>query len=732
MLFIHILRLLFTAIPSLDEFGGSGIRLVNCENGGESGRLGGRLFMAAHDLRSEKTYVLRSSEASQRLRVPTSTTPSSTLHRSPTMGLLSCFGPLFPARSSAASVCSEATLIDKSTYAHVEKCEAKAAHHAVQKEDRTGIRLAALRREMQDAGVDAYVIPSADAHGSEWVGACDERRAFISNFTGSAGTAIVTPTEAHLFTDSRYFVQAAKQLDSNWTLEKVGSAGVKNWNEWLLELPKDSKIGVDAALQDYGSGKALSQSVKSRGLELVFPAENLVDQIWHDRPSRTQKPIHVHPLKFTGKSAKAKIADLRSYLSSNFPTAENSPSPSYLVTSLTAIAWLLNLRGGDIAHNPVFYAYVLVEKETVKLWVQEESLSDEVRSAIAEFGGEIRDYKKALDELAETKGMVVTDSKSSWAIVERLGEENVEIVKSPVETAQAVKNEVEIQGFRNAYLRDGAAWARWQAWLEEQLEQGKEVTEWDAGEKLTSFRKGGQYFAGLAYENISASGENAALPHYEPSPDRPTPISRDSPYLNDSGAQYLDGTIDTTRTMHFGKPTREQKRAFTRVLQGHIAVDSLIFPEGTTGDAIDALARAPLWSEGMNYGHGTGHGLGEYLSVHESQVGIAHSAAYFGTPFQPGHTMSNEPGYYEERSYGIRLESVLIVKEVKTRRDFGDRRWLGFEQVTMVPIQTKMVDYSLLTPHEKRWLRDHNRLCAEKLLPLVKHDKRAERWLRRQ
>ncbi|BGP10131.1 hypothetical protein JCM10049v2_006014 [Rhodotorula toruloides] len=648
------------------------------------------------------------------------------------MGLLSCFGPLFPARSSAASVCSEATLIDKSTYAHVEKCEAKAAHHAVQKEDRTGIRLAALRREMQDAGVDAYVIPSADAHGSEWVGACDERRAFISNFTGSAGTAIVTPTEAHLFTDSRYFVQAAKQLDSNWTLEKVGSAGVKNWNEWLLELPKDSKIGVDAALQDYGSGKALSQSVKSRGLELVFPAENLVDQIWHDRPSRTQKPIHVHPLKFTGKSAKAKIADLRSYLSSNFPTAENSPSPSYLVTSLTAIAWLLNLRGGDIAHNPVFYAYVLVEKETVKLWVQEESLSDEVRSAIAEFGGEIRDYKKALDELAETKGMVVTDSKSSWAIVERLGEDNVKIVKSPVETAQAVKNEVEIQGFRNAYLRDGAAWARWQAWLEEQLERGKEVTEWDAGEKLTSFRKGGQYFAGLAYENISATGENAALPHYEPSPDRPTPISRDSPYLNDSGAQYLDGTIDTTRTMHFGKPTREQKRAFTRVLQGHIAVDSLIFPEGTTGDAIDALARAPLWSDGMNYGHGTGHGLGEYLSVHESQVGIAHSAAYFSTPFQPGHTMSNEPGYYEERAYGIRLESVLIVKEVKTRRDFGDGRWLGFERVTMVPIQTKMVDYSLLTPHEKRWLGDHNRLCAERLLPLVKHDKRAVRWLKRQ
>ncbi|GEM10484.1 xaa-pro aminopeptidase [Rhodotorula toruloides] len=576
------------------------------------------------------------------------------------------------------------------------------------------------------------VVPSADAHGSEWVGACDERRAFISNFTGSAGTVIVTSTEAHLFTDSRYYVQAGKQLDSNWTLQKVGNAGVMNWNEWLLDLPMDSKIGIDAAILDYGVGKTLSHSVKKRDLKLVFPAENLVDKVWHDRPARTHKPIRVHPLKFTGKSATDKIAHLRSYLSSIFPSSADGPSPSYLVTSLTAIAWLLNLRGADIAHNPVFYAYVLVEKESVKLWVQQESLSDEVRSAIAEFDGQIREYEKALDELAGTKGVVVTDSKCSWAVVERLGEENVKIIKSPVETAQAVKNEVEIQGFRNAYLRDGAAWARWQAWLEEQLEKGKEVTEWDAGEKLTSFRKGGQYFAGLAYENISATGENAALPHYEPSLDRPTPISRDSPYLNDSGAQYLDGTIDTTRTMHFGKPTREQKRAFTRVLQGHIAVDSLIFPEGTTGDAIDALARAPLWSEGMNYGHGTGHGLGEYLSVHESQVGIAHSAAYFATPFQPGHTMSNEPGYYEERSYGIRLESVLIVKEVKTRRDFGDRRWLGFERVTMVPIQTKMVDYSLLTPHEKRWLRDHNRLCAEKLFPLVKHDKRAVRWLKRQ
>ncbi|BGP42167.1 hypothetical protein JCM10449v2_006172 [Rhodotorula kratochvilovae] len=475
------------------------------------------------------------------------------------MGFLSCFRPRQSSISSYSSNASTATLIEKG------------AHD---------------------------VVPTADAHGSEWVGACDERRAFISGFTGSAGVAVVTATEAHLFTDSRYHVQAGKQLDANWTLEKVGEEGVKNWDKWLLGLPEGSRIGIDPTLLDYGAGKALSSAVQSRNLSLVFPSVNLVDAIWPSRPPRSAAPIRPHPLRFAGRSASDKLAALRAYLREAFPGEEDA---AYLISTLPALAWLLNLRGGDIAHNPVFYAYALVTQEEVVLWVQGEAVGEDVRRAVEEFGGRIEEYDGALDGLKKArKGKVVTDAKVSWAIVDRLGEENVIIVKSPVETAQAVKNDVEIEGFRQAYLRDGAAWARWQAWLEEEIARGKEVTEWEAAEKLTSYRKEQKYFAGLAYENISATGENAALPHYEPSASPRVPISLSSPYLNDSGAQYLDGTIDTTRTMHFGRPTKEHKRAFTRVLQGHIAVDALVFPEGTTGEQVDVLARAPLWSEGMN------------------------------------------------------------------------------------------------------------------------------------
>ncbi|GAA5960311.1 hypothetical protein JCM8115_001137 [Rhodotorula mucilaginosa] len=666
------------------------------------------------------------------------------------MGLLSCFAPLLGQTSSASSVYSDCTLVAQDSLDYGEKKSFASADHVVHRavdsnslatlRTETKARVEALRNELKKEGLQAYIVPTADAHQSEWVAPCDQRRHWLSGFTGSAGTAIVTETEAHLFVDTRYWVQAAKEIDSSvWTLEKLGQKDVKNWNDWVLGLKSGSKIGIDASLLDYQTGRKLSEDAKKNGLKLVFPEENLVDRVWHDRPPRTHKQIYTHPLKFSGKPAAEKVADLRAWLSDTYKCSSTSPnSPYYLLSALNPIAWFLNLRGGDIAFDPVFYAYVLVSRDKVRIWVQRQSLTKEVEQAIAELGGEIRDYQDAIKEVeeivaAEEGNFLVTDATVSWAVVDRIGQNKVKLVqKSPVDAAQAIKNQVEIDGFRRAYLRDGAAWARWQAWLEEQIAKGKEVTEWDAAEELTKYRKIGENFADLAYENISATGENAALPHYQPSPTRPIPISKTTPYLNDSGANYLDGTIDTTRTMHFGRPTAEQKRAFTRVLQGHIAVDKAIFPEGSTGDQLDTLARAPLWSDGMNYGHGTGHGVGEFLSVHESQVGIAHSQAYFNSPLLPGHITSNEPGFYEEGSFGIRLESVLVVKEVKTRRQFGDRRWFGFERLTMVPIQTRMIDWALMTRADKDWIVQHNRTCAEKLMPLVKGDKRAEKWLKRQ
>ncbi|GAA5868614.1 hypothetical protein JCM1840_005510 [Sporobolomyces johnsonii] len=635
------------------------------------------------------------------------------------MGFLSCFAPLLPVSRSSDSTASGDALLD-------EKLPISEPDRVVRRSDTTA-RLAALREQMKDAGVGAYVVPTADAHGSEYVGDCDKRRAWLSGFTGSAGVAVVTTDAAFLFTDSRYHVQAARQLDSNWQLQKVGQDKVKNWNAWLLDLPKGTKIGIDPSLLDYATAKPLTKELADRGLSLEFPASNLVDKIWHDRPARSAAPIKRHPLKFAGKSAADKITDLRTYLTS---TSSPSSHAAFLLTSLSPIAWLLNLRGSDIEFNPMFYSYVLVKEDEIVLWAQEQAVGQDVREAIKELGGRIEPYETNIGaQLKAIGGKVVCDAKVNWAIVDAVGEDNLTIVKSPVEAAQAIKNDVELEGFRQAYLRDGAAWARWAGWLEEELRTRK-VTEWEAAEKLTRYREKNEYYAGLAYENISATGGNAALPHYAPSPDNDVPISMHSPYLNDSGPHYLDGTIDTTRTMHFGRPTSEHKRAFTRVLQGHIGVDSLVFPEGTTGAAIDALARSPLWSDGMNFSHGTGHGIG--ISVHETQIGISSSLAYSNTPFVPGHVTSNEPAYYEVGAYGIRIESVIGVKEVKTRRDFGDRKWLGFERFTMIPIQSKLVDFSLLSPKEAKWLREHNRLCVEKVLPLVKDDKRAVKWLKSQ
>ncbi|KAK4700784.1 Xaa-Pro aminopeptidase, partial [Phenoliferia sp. Uapishka_3] len=576
-------------------------------------------------------------------------------------------------------------------------------------EKSTRAKLDALRKVMEENEVDVYVVPTADAHGSEYVGDCDKRREWISGFTGSAGVAVVTSKKALLFTDSRYYVQASQQLDQNWTLQKVGLVGVPSWDEYLASLEKGSRVGMDATLTSATTAQSLLSKLSPLDISIVYP-DNLVDKIWTSRPARSSAPITVHPLRFSGQVSSEKIKNLRSFISSHPSNAD-----SYLLTSLPNIAWLLNLRGSDIMFSPLFYAYMLVDADEVVLWVQDGALSKEARVAVEEVGGRIAGEEK-----------ILVNATASFALLQAVGEENFfPVIRSPIDVAQAIKNPIEIAGFEAAYLRDGAAWVRWAAWLEAKIKNGAKISEWDAAEELTKFREGGENFAGLSYENISATGENAALPHYAPSSHSSSIINTSTPYLNDSGAQYLDGTIDTTRTVHFGRPTAEQKRAFTRVLQGHIAIDSLVFPEGTSGLQIDILARRPMWGDGMNYMHGTGHGVGEYLSVHEGPEGFGSSMSFHSNPLVPGHVLSNEPGYYEIGSFGIRLESVIGVKEVQTRRGFGDKRWLGFQRFTTVPIQTTMVDWKLLSADERSWLRKHNDECRRKLLPLMRDDKRA-------
>lgn len=376
-----------------------------------------------------------------------------------------------------------------------------------------------------------------------------------------------------------------------------------------------------------------------------------------------------------------------------------------------------------------------VTADDAALFIDNDLVTEKVRIYLAALGVTTHAYNAIWSWLRDTPfACIYVNQVASHALVKAAGPSRVEVLSaaSPVALAKARKNDVEIQGMRHAYRRDGAAWVKWHAWLQEKVTAGASVTEREAADELERIRAEDPLYAGMqAYDAISATGKNAALPHYETPLDHAPVIDRETPYLNDSGPQYHDGTIDTTRTVHFGRPTAEQKRAYTRVLQGHIALALAKFPAGTTGAQLDMLARQPLYQDGYNYLHGTGHGIGSFLDVHEGPQGLSSSSggAAVPVPLEAGMMLSNEPGYYEVGQFGIRTESIVLVTPCSTHRDFGGQ-WFEFETLTRVPISTKLVDYALLTPKEKTWLAEYNRLCREDLMPLVKGDRRAEKWLR--
>jgi len=383
----------------------------------------------------------------------------------------------------------------------------------------------------------------------------------------------------------------------------------------------------------------------------------------------------------------------------------------------------------------VFPAYVIVTADDVAMFVDERLLTHSVRLYLAAMGVSLHAYEHIMTWLRDTPlSKILVDERASHALVHAAGENRVVVqpAASPVALAKACKNEVEQAGLRHAYLRDGAAWVKWAAWLEEAMRRGATITERQAADELARLRAADPLFAGMqAYDAISAAGPNAALPHYETPTTHSRVLDRETPYLNDSGPQYHDGTIDTTRTMHFGRPSAEQKRAYTRVLQGHIALACARFPAGTTGAQLDMLARQPLYQDGYNYMHGTGHGVGSFLAVHEGPHGLSSSSggATVPVPLQEGMALSNEPGFYEVGHFGIRIESVVLVRRATTHRDFQGP-WLELETLTRVPISTRLVDQRLLSPMEAQWLRAYNRQCRDELLPLVRGDRRAEKWLR--
>jgi len=601
----------------------------------------------------------------------------------------------------------------------------------------------------KENNVDVYVVPNEDRHGTEYyLAECDERRAWISGFNG-AGCAIVTMDKALMFTDGPFFSQAEVQMDKNWELMKQGLPGVPTWKEYLTDhlSSSSSRIGIDPTLVTLNDSKYICSDSKSPKT-LVPISSNLVDLAWaSNRPKRLKNTVFPLEEKYAGESVTSKLARLTSTV-----TTDNGKPRALVLTTLDEIAWLFNLRGSDVGTNPIFFSYAVVhfnEKQTTAvLFLQRDRVETgadlqtalgsqvEIRSYediwayLKDFGSQLRSESNGL----EPEKLVLVPDKASWAIAEAVGEDISTIIPSPVTPLKAIKNSTELEGFRQSHLRDGVALARYFAWLEERLQNDDQpdLTEWEGAEQLRLFKSELALFKGLAFPVTSSTGPNGAFVYYIPNPKKSAVIKRDQMYLCDSGTQFLDGTTDATRPWHFGTPTDEEKRTVTRVLQGHIALDSAVFPNGTTGYIIDSWARKALWQDGLDFRHGAGHGMGYFLNVPEGPHGISTSIADNKSPLKAGMIVTNEPGYYADGKFGIRIESVLIVKEVETPWNFDNKGFLGFERVTMCPIQTKLVDQNLLSNEEKRWLNDYNKEVWVKISPLLKNDERALKWLEKE
>ncbi|KAH9618011.1 hypothetical protein KSS87_016400 [Heliosperma pusillum] len=698
-------------------------------------------------------------------------------------------------------------------------------------------KLIALRRLFTNPSlnIDAYVIPSQDAHQSEFIAECYMRRAFISGFTGSAGTAVVTKDKAALWTDGRYFLQAEKQLSSSWILMRAGNTGVPTLAEWLNDvLPSGSKVGIDPVrhiqfcgcmdaslcidseqfLFSFDAAEELREDIAKKKHDLVLLSNtNLVDEVWKmTRPKPPNGLVRLHELKYAGVDVSQKLSWLRSEL-------KNAGCSSIIVTKLDEVAWLLNLvsyltnlnalyyvkRGSDIPNSPVMYAYLVVNVDGAELFIDDSKITSEVMDYLQSAGIELKPYDtilKAVENLAVDGARLMIDTtavnaaiidmfKTAARIHERKGHstksydssngqfDGVALYKSsPIAIAKALKNPAEIEGMRSSHVRDAAALAQFWPWLEDEICKGVILTEVDVADKLLEFRKNQDGFLDTSFDTISAScsafislllwevnllgvckegisaqfflndltfrlpklffiasfdlrfsrcsGPNGAIIHYKPEPGSCSVVDPTKLFLLDSGAQYVDGTTDITRTVHFGDPTAREKECFTRVLQGHIALDQAVFPENTPGFVLDAFARSSLWKVGLDYRHGTGHGVGAALNVHEGPQSISFR---FGnlTPLQKGMIVSNEPGYYEDHAFGIRIENLLFVKEIATPNRFGGIGYLGFEKLTFVPIQGKMIDLSLLSASEVDWLDNYHDQVWQKVSPLL--DGLARQWL---
>lgn len=582
-------------------------------------------------------------------------------------------------------------------------------------------RLASLREVMKREHLAAFIFPSTDAHQSEYVADHWLGRAWISGFNGSAGTAVVTMTSAALWTDSRYFLAAEEQLHgTEFQLMKLKVPGTPSIAEWLgkeLAGVSSPEVGLDGWVNSYAATSGLISDLRKAGGITVRTNLDPLAEIWKDRPSVPENPVEIQPLEYAGEDATSKIQRIRKAL-------RTYHADGILVSALDDIAWTLNLRGTDVHCNPVFVSYLLIASGKVSLFVDEAKVSAEVRAYLEAHGVSLYNYNKVEDGLKEYSeyNILLDANETNYYLWKTVRCQEIVSHTSPIPAMKAVKSEAEIAGYRRAMLRDGVAMVKFLKWLVPAVEAGGQ-TEISIDKKLTSLRAEQDLFRDISFDTIAGYQAHGAIVHYEASPETDAPLKPEGLLLLDSGAQYQDGTTDITRTIALGPVTEEMKHIYTLVLKGHIQLELAKFPDGASGTQLDALARESMWREGLNFLHGTGHGVGSYLNVHEGPHQVR--MEYMPAPLRAGMTVTDEPGLYLAGKFGVRIENTLLIKDYM-ETEFG--KFLQMESLTLCPIDTAPVDVDMLLPEELNWLNSYHAEVYAKLAPYL--DEEEQIWLK--
>ena len=582
------------------------------------------------------------------------------------------------------------------------------------------LRLARLRELMKREHLSAFIFPSTDAHQSEYVADHWRGREWISGFNGSAGTAVVTMKSAALWTDSRYFLAAEEQLeDTEYQLMRLKMEGTPTIAEWLgkeLQDVQSPEVGLDGMVNSYNYVKDLSYSLRKLGGITLRTNLDPLEQIWENRPSLPANPVEIQPLEYAGETLASKVVRIRKSL-------RELHADGMLVSALDDIAWTLNLRGTDVHCNPVFVSYLLIESDKVSLFVDDNKLSPEVKQYLQDNQVSLYKYnkvEKCLESYSEYN-ILLDGDETSYYLWKTVKCQEIVAAGSPIPAMKAVKNKAEIEGYRSAMLKDGVAMVKFLKWLKPAVEAGGQ-TEISIDEKLTSLRAEQKLFRDISFDTIAGYAQHGAIVHYEATPETDVVLKPEGLILIDSGAQYQDGTTDITRTIALGAVSEEMKHIYTLVLKAHIQLELVKFPDGASGTQLDAVGRECMWREGYNFLHGTGHGVGSYLCVHEGPHQIR--MEWMPTPLRAGMTLTDEPGLYLAGKFGVRIENTVLISDYMST-EFG--KFLQIEPLTLCPIDTTPIDVDMLLPEEIDWLNAYHHSVYEKLSPFL--DEEEKIWL---